>query len=159
MYNWLKNHNFPSGFRVLCYNCNSSIGAWGYCPHKDGSKFKTIKTLAERTQQSILNAAQEIYNKGLYPSMNMVSELAGVSKQVVCKYRKKMLEAGEWPCPIRNYVHRGESHPNSVLDIIKIKKVKKLISQGYSNEQIGTKMGVSRSTIRDIRKGITWKHV
>lgn len=30
---WLKRNNFPLGFRVLCHNCNSSIGYYGYCPH------------------------------------------------------------------------------------------------------------------------------
>ena len=24
---------FPSGFQVLCYNCNCSLGHYGYCPH------------------------------------------------------------------------------------------------------------------------------
>jgi len=30
---WLKKHNFPPGFRVLCMNCNFSLGKRGYCPH------------------------------------------------------------------------------------------------------------------------------
>ena len=29
---WLKQNNFPAGFRVLCHNCNSSLGFYGYCP-------------------------------------------------------------------------------------------------------------------------------
>jgi hypothetical protein len=33
MYNWLKKNNYPEGFRVLCYNCNCSLGNIGYCPH------------------------------------------------------------------------------------------------------------------------------
>lgn len=32
-YRRLKNEGWPSGFRVLCHNCNQSIGAYGYCPH------------------------------------------------------------------------------------------------------------------------------
>lgn len=32
---WLKNQNFPPGFRVLCHNCNSSLGHYGYCPHTE----------------------------------------------------------------------------------------------------------------------------
>ena len=32
-YTWLVRHSFPSGFRILCMNCNFSIGAFGYCPH------------------------------------------------------------------------------------------------------------------------------
>jgi hypothetical protein len=30
---WLIKNNFPNGFRVLCHNCNMSMGAYGYCPH------------------------------------------------------------------------------------------------------------------------------
>jgi len=34
IYSWLKVHNFPSGFQVLCANCNSSKGHYGFCPHQ-----------------------------------------------------------------------------------------------------------------------------
>lgn len=38
IYYWLKNNNYPEGFRVLCYNCNSSLGINKYCPHKPTSE-------------------------------------------------------------------------------------------------------------------------
>ena len=28
------NLNFPPEYRVLCHNCNQSIGWYGYCPHQ-----------------------------------------------------------------------------------------------------------------------------
>jgi len=31
---WFKANNYPEGFRVLCHNCNMSLGSWGYCPHQ-----------------------------------------------------------------------------------------------------------------------------
>lgn len=31
---WLIKNNFPQGFRVLCHNCNMSLGHHGYCPHE-----------------------------------------------------------------------------------------------------------------------------
>lgn len=31
---WLKKNGFPEGFRVLCHNCNSAMGYYGYCPHE-----------------------------------------------------------------------------------------------------------------------------
>ena len=34
---WLKKHNYPNGFRVLCHNCNMSIGFYNYCPHNSGA--------------------------------------------------------------------------------------------------------------------------
>jgi len=33
-YLWLKKHNYPPGFRVLCHNCNCARGFYGYCPHE-----------------------------------------------------------------------------------------------------------------------------
>lgn len=31
---WLVKNNFPQGYRILCHNCNQSLGLYGYCPHK-----------------------------------------------------------------------------------------------------------------------------
>lgn len=33
MYHWVVKNKFPPMFRVLCYNCNASYGAYGFCPH------------------------------------------------------------------------------------------------------------------------------
>jgi hypothetical protein len=35
LYWWYRKNNFPEGFRVLCHNCNFSIGTYGYCPHQE----------------------------------------------------------------------------------------------------------------------------
>ena len=32
-YKWLIANGFPPGYRVLCFNCNSARGFYGYCPH------------------------------------------------------------------------------------------------------------------------------
>jgi len=34
-FRWLEKQNYPKdlGLRVLCWNCNCSMGTWGYCPH------------------------------------------------------------------------------------------------------------------------------
>jgi hypothetical protein len=32
---WLIAQDYPEGFQVLCYNCNSARGYWGRCPHED----------------------------------------------------------------------------------------------------------------------------
>lgn len=34
VYKWIRDNDFPEGFRVLCHNCNQSLGAYGYCPHE-----------------------------------------------------------------------------------------------------------------------------
>lgn len=31
---WLRNNGYPKEYRVLCYNCNTSLGLHGYCPHQ-----------------------------------------------------------------------------------------------------------------------------
>ena len=36
-YVWLRHQGFPKGFRLLCFNCNSARGFWGYCPHERAS--------------------------------------------------------------------------------------------------------------------------
>lgn len=33
LYRWLAKNGYPDGFRVLCHNCNSARGFYGYCPH------------------------------------------------------------------------------------------------------------------------------
>lgn len=33
LYEDLISRKFPSGLRVLCFNCNTSLGFYGYCPH------------------------------------------------------------------------------------------------------------------------------
>jgi len=34
-YKWLRKHKYPKGYRVLCFNCNFSLGAYGMCPHQE----------------------------------------------------------------------------------------------------------------------------
>jgi hypothetical protein len=34
LYRWLIEQSFPVGYRVLCHNCNSALGYYGYCPHR-----------------------------------------------------------------------------------------------------------------------------
>lgn len=35
IYAYLRDNGYPSGYRVLCMNCNLSLGKHGYCPHGD----------------------------------------------------------------------------------------------------------------------------
>jgi len=34
LYQYLKKNNYPSGFQILCHNCNCAKGFYGICPHK-----------------------------------------------------------------------------------------------------------------------------
>jgi len=30
----VRQQGFPKEYRLLCHNCNTSMGIWGYCPHE-----------------------------------------------------------------------------------------------------------------------------
>lgn len=51
LYKLLKKNGFPrNGYRLLCYNCNLSIGRYGYCPHRPSEivlKARDVKTIPE----------------------------------------------------------------------------------------------------------------
>jgi hypothetical protein len=40
LFDWLRHNNYPSGFQILCYNCNAAKAINGECPHKQGAKIK-----------------------------------------------------------------------------------------------------------------------
>jgi hypothetical protein len=42
LFTWLKKNNYPEGFRVLCHNCNQSLGLLGYCPHHEQRDFLDV---------------------------------------------------------------------------------------------------------------------
>jgi hypothetical protein len=32
---WLRKNHYPTGFEILCFNCNCAKGAYGKCPHNN----------------------------------------------------------------------------------------------------------------------------
>jgi hypothetical protein len=59
LYYYLKENNFPTDrFRLLCNNCNSSIGRYGYCPHNPLIRCPTGQELAtaEKRRAAIAEA-------------------------------------------------------------------------------------------------------
>lgn len=34
VYCWIKRNKFPTGFAILCWNCNAAKGRFGICPHQ-----------------------------------------------------------------------------------------------------------------------------
>ena len=53
-YAWLKRHGFPPGYRVLCMNCNFSLGAFGFCPHRNLESILTGPNGHNPAQMSLL---------------------------------------------------------------------------------------------------------
>ena len=51
---WLIKNNFPPGFRVLCHNCNQSLGYNGYCPHQTLSPSNGANEFIHDLQISLL---------------------------------------------------------------------------------------------------------
>lgn len=47
---WAICNGFPKTLRVLCYNCNMAIGAYGKCPHEGFSLRKVISVLRRKTR-------------------------------------------------------------------------------------------------------------
>lgn len=48
LYAWLRKQGFPPGYRILCHNCNHSLGARGYCPHQERKTNEEQKQFLER---------------------------------------------------------------------------------------------------------------
>ena len=48
MYQWLINHKFPDGFRLLCSNCNLAFGLYGKCPHGNLIQEVTVQRPEDR---------------------------------------------------------------------------------------------------------------
>src|SRR5258708_700043 len=67
---WLKKNGYPSGFQVLCHNCNMAKGMYGECPHKT-KEYNVVDTprnfgqesrAAKLTDSDVL-AIQELYSQ------------------------------------------------------------------------------------------------
>lgn len=43
-YRWIIKQGFPKGYRVLCMNCNTSFGFFGYCPHHSQRFINNLNT-------------------------------------------------------------------------------------------------------------------
>lgn len=54
-YRWLIEQNFPDGFRVLCHNCNNTLGAYGRTTvETDGKKVVVDGNGVQMTDQSVI---------------------------------------------------------------------------------------------------------
>lgn len=38
IYNWIKSHDYPKTFQILCWNCNAAKHLLGVCPHQNPTK-------------------------------------------------------------------------------------------------------------------------
>ena len=56
-YRWLYEHKYFAGYQVLCFNCNSAKGFYGYCPHNKAQDMiePTSERPVERTNVRTTN--------------------------------------------------------------------------------------------------------
>ena len=98
IYNWLKRNNYPSGYRVLCHNCNMAYGLFGYCPHQSSARRRMVEpTLSEKVRKCVLDAARSLAEQGIYPSVPMVVAKCGHGISVVQQHKQRIMKDGEWP--------------------------------------------------------------
>ena len=45
-YEWLRREGWPSGFQILCHNCNAAKGSQGICPHQRQAGIKELQVLS-----------------------------------------------------------------------------------------------------------------
>jgi len=100
-YLWVKKHGFPPGFRVLCANCNCSIGAFGYCPHTSSSQIQPKLTVSAAMRERILDAAHTLVADGVYPSLIALNRRLGKNAPaMILAHRRALVEEGRWPCEV-----------------------------------------------------------
>lgn len=97
LYAWLKRNGYPSGFRVLCHNCNQSFGAYGYCPHQTTQRRVEKPHLTDVVQGTILDAASKLAADGIYPSEPKVAAMSGHKIAVVHRHKTILMKNGTWP--------------------------------------------------------------
>lgn len=66
---WLKKSGWPTGAaRVLCHNCNASVGRYGYCPHRSATSVFTEAPppLAGLSGEALAQARRKWVNRSNY---------------------------------------------------------------------------------------------
>jgi len=102
LYGWIKRNDFPAGFRVLCHNCNQSMGAFGYSPAED-PELAMGPPPPPRTFQGTPDDVLAVMNKYSHlPSgegFKRVAEELGCAVGTVYGYRKRFIKEGRWNTP------------------------------------------------------------
>lgn len=100
VYRWLKRQGFPKGFRVLCHNCNSAHGYYGFCPHEHPELSKSnhgLLTNKQRSEEKLLKAAADVAAKGMTPSLKVLKREVGLPISFSSAVRGRLKKAGKWP--------------------------------------------------------------
>lgn len=63
------------------------------------------------------------------------------------------------PKPPPTAFQRGEKHPKARLTDQQVRDIRTRLAAGMPSNMLAAEYGVAQSTIRDVKKGITWTHV
>jgi hypothetical protein len=47
-FSWLKKNSYPSGYRILCHNCNMAVAFYGHCPHQKDAEVHPIDLIVSK---------------------------------------------------------------------------------------------------------------
>ena len=85
VYTWILRNDFPVGFRVLCMNCNNSVGWYGYCPHNSEGQMASPPPLRKKSALASMNKKSAVEIKEMLKTMsvNHISRITGKSRQTV----------------------------------------------------------------------------
>lgn len=76
------------------------------------------------------------------------------------RYPERRKTGGEqWTRKHPELVPRGERNGNSKLDAGKVRAIRELYKDGFSQNQIAKQFKIGQSTISSILLGLTWKHI
>ena len=141
-------------YKVECKNLNPSINSDGYFTgifsvDKRPINYKVHRILAESFIGEIPIGFEVNHINGI-KSDNRLENLEVVSKS---KNIKHAFDLG------LNKPRRGELNGMCKINSEKAKSVKEMTFMGFTESQISMKLNVSIHTVRDIRRGRTWKHI
>lgn len=172
---WLKKAGYPSGFQVLCMNCNCAKQWYGMCPHEAerlgveiGSivRSKLMHTTdrargerhprAKLTEEVVLAVRAE-YAEG-QTTQTQLAEKYGISRSAV----SSTLIGRNWSHvhnPVskdfgkrqRSWRSQGEANGNSKLKDEQVMEIRSLLDSGESQSSLARRFGVHQSTIWRIK--------
>jgi hypothetical protein len=100
---WVRRSGYPEGFRVLCHNCNQSLGVYGYCPHQQGeSRFEDGDVIAFREKDPGVGVKLTAKHVQIIRMMiaggtpqKEIAERYKVSRATICLINKGKIWGGE----------------------------------------------------------------
>ena len=123
--------------------------------------FYVVKRIESPTKQSIEKAENKVmadYDNKFNTNPSAYSML-GFYKDRVLKSKRKASQSESYKDKVRLNT-LGDKNPNSILNSVKVKKIKKLIIKGgYTRNELAAKFSVSIHCIKDIKAGGSWGHI